>query len=111
MRPQSRGRSRGTRRSRSQPYLREKPAYGKYTAVLTAQLLPGYNMLMRRLMSTALTLLLLAAPAAAQPDPSGSDALRNGVTRLERAEYTEALHDFEKALDGYAAAHRLEDVK
>ena len=68
-------------------------------------------MLMRRLMSTALAVLLFAAGAAAQPRLPGPDALRSGVTRLERAEYTEALTDFEQALDAYAATQKLEEAK
>ncbi len=68
-------------------------------------------MLMRRLLSTSLALLILGATVAAQPAPPATDPLRSGVKRLDRAEYAEALQDFDTALDSYAATQRMEDVK
>lgn len=45
------------------------------------------------------------------PDSPANDALKGGITRLERAEYAEALREFDSALDLYAGTQRLEDAK
>jgi hypothetical protein len=71
----------------------------------------SYNKLMYRWMSTALALFLLATPASAQPDVSAEDALKIGIERLQRAEHVEALGYFDKALDSYAGAQRLDAAR
>jgi hypothetical protein len=79
----------------------------------------GYNMPMSRSLSTALALILFLAGAggaesaygADPPDSPATEALKSGVTRLERAEYSEALREFDSALDLYAGAQRLDDVQ
>ena len=66
---------------------------------------------MSRLLSTALALLVLTSPNAAQTDAPANEALKAGIKRLESAEYADALKAFDKALDTYAGARRLEDAK
>ncbi len=73
---------------------------------------------MSRSLSTALALVLLLAAAGTNsahavepPDSPANDTLKRGITRLERAEYSEALREFDSALDLYAGAQRLEDAK
>jgi len=82
---------------------------------------------MSRSLSTALALFLLFAGARAEsgrlaasdlsqalpqaPVSQANDALKSGITRLERAEYSEAVKAFDGALDLYAGAQRLEDAK
>jgi hypothetical protein len=66
---------------------------------------------MSRRLSTALTVLLYVSTAAGQSDLPANDLVKTGIQRLERAEYAEALSDFEKGLDAYAAAQRLNDVR
>jgi len=66
---------------------------------------------MSRLVSTALALLVLTSPNAAQTDAPENEALKAGIKRLESAEYADALKAFDKALDAYAGARRLEDAK
>ena len=71
----------------------------------------GYNKLMPRPLSTALALLLYVSTAVAQSGLPANDLLTAGIKHLERAEYADALNEFEKALDAYAGAERLDDVK
>jgi hypothetical protein len=78
---------------------------------------------MSRSLSTALALILLlagtgmgsarvaASGLTLSPDSPANDALKSGITRLERAEYSEAVREFDNALDLYAGAQRLEDAK
>jgi len=70
---------------------------------------------MQRLMSTALALLLftfgVSGGALTAAEGHSDEALGSGVKRLERAEYAEALADFARALDSYAAAGRLDDAR
>lgn len=67
---------------------------------------------MSRFIPATAALLLLAASGAAQsPAAAAHDALNSGVKRLERAEYAEALKDFEKALDTYASEQRLDTAQ
>ena len=62
-------------------------------------------------MSTTVVLLLLISPGAAQSGSTAHEALSAGIKHLERAEYADALKDFDRALDAYAAAERLEDAR
>jgi hypothetical protein len=89
---------------------------------VTAQPPWGYNMPMSRSLSTVLALVLLLAPAFSVasassrtsrqvPDSPADDALRSGITHLEQTEYADALKEFDRALDLFAAAQRLEDAR
>lgn len=78
----------------------------------------GYNMLMSRSLSTALALVLLLAAtransshAAAPPDSPADDTLKRAITQLEQADYSGALREFDRALNLYADAQRLEDAQ
>lgn len=69
---------------------------------------------MSRLIPTSAALLLLAVAGAAQAPAAtaaANDAMTSGVERLERAEYADALRDFETALDAYAAGQRLDHAQ
>ena len=80
---------------------------------------------MRPLLSTALAFVLFASsPAVAQPPdrsapagpataaiPAINDPLLSGISHLQRAEYAEAVTAFERALDSYAEAKRLDAAK
>jgi hypothetical protein len=79
---------------------------------------------MARSLSTALALMVLFLGTGShlvaaglgrtqqQPHESPADeALKSGITRLERAESSEAVKAFDSALDLYAGAQRLEDAK
>jgi hypothetical protein len=72
-------------------------------------------MLMSRSLSTVLALFLLAgiaSPCAAeQADSPAEAALGSGITRLEQTEHSEALKEFDRALDSFAGAQRLEDAQ
>jgi hypothetical protein len=73
-------------------------------------------MRMSRVLSTAAALILLAGSGfsrtlAAPLDSAAHDALKAGVTRLERAEYSAASAEFDRALDLFAGAQRLEDAQ
>lgn len=67
---------------------------------------------MSRLLTVALALVCLGAPAVAQSAgrtaPSGEIALSRGVALVERAAHAEALEAFDAALDAYAGARQLE---
>jgi hypothetical protein len=70
-------------------------------------------MRMPRALSTAAMLMLFVASGLSRTLPESSnspadDALNSGIMRLERAAYSEALESFERALDLYASAQRLE---
>lgn len=67
---------------------------------------------MPRVILTAVAVLVFASFGATQsPDVAASDPLASGLQRLDRAEYAQALADLDKALDFYASARRLEEVK
>ena len=70
---------------------------------------------MSRVLSAAVALVLFAASSAAQtastPGPRSDDPMASALARLDRSEYAEAILDFDKALDSYAAGQRLEEVR
>ena len=80
---------------------------------------------MRFLLSTALALVLFgSSPGVAQPPDLSAraapaiaaiavinDPLLSGISHLQRAEYAEAVTDFERALDSYAEAKRLDAAR
>jgi hypothetical protein len=45
------------------------------------------------------------------PESPADDAVRSGITHLEQTEYAEALKEFDRALDLFASAQRLEDAR
>jgi hypothetical protein len=56
------------------------------------------------------------AEAGSRTAPQGSDspadvALKSGITCLEQTEYSQALKEFDRALDLFAASQRLEDAQ
>jgi hypothetical protein len=78
----------------------------------------GYNMPMRRSLSTVVVsfmLLVLAATlpsfAAGLPESPANDAVKSGIARLERAAYSEALKEFDRSLDLFAGAERLDGAQ
>ena len=70
---------------------------------------------MSRVLSAAVALVLFAASSAAQtaitPGARLDDPMASALARLDRSEYAEAIVDFDKALDAYAAGQRLEEVR
>jgi hypothetical protein len=70
---------------------------------------------MSRVFSTVAVLVLLAASSAAQspgsPASSADDSMGIAMAHLDRSEYGEALSRFDKALDAYAAANRLDEIR
>lgn len=70
---------------------------------------------MSQVFSTAVALVLLAASSAAQsagmPAPRSDDPMSSALAHLDRSEYADALSAFDKALDSYAAAQRLVEVR
>jgi hypothetical protein len=73
-------------------------------------------MRMSRVLSTAAALVLLVGSGFSRTlaEPSNSpaqDALAIGMMRLERAAYADALQSFERALDLFASAQKLDDAQ
>jgi hypothetical protein len=70
---------------------------------------------MSRTLSTVLALFLLAGTASAgagEPaDSPADDALKSGITCLGQTEYSQALKEFDRALDLFAGSQRLEDAQ
>jgi hypothetical protein len=84
------------------------------TALALILLLAGTGAESAHLAASGLTISVASGlrPALQQaPDSPANDALKSGITRLESAEYSEAAREFDNALDLYAGAQRLEDVK
>jgi hypothetical protein len=78
----------------------------------------GYNMPMRRSLSTVVVSFMLLASAATVPsfaadqtESPANDAVKSAIVLLERAEYSEALKQFDRALDLFAGAERLDGAQ
>ena len=74
---------------------------------------------MPRVLSAALALVLFTASSYAQSNgvpaspalPAGHEFMSSALARLDRSEYAEAISAFDKALDSYATAQRLDEFR